>query len=171
MSAPLPAPSAVASATPSADPAESPLVRLAGAWQSESGRRFDAVLVGDTLEFRIVDPAQFAPQDYVAGEPRFRLEALPGETATFAVEDKVRPIPPAQSKFDPQARLTCQENWREANGRPLRASFDGTRLSVEAAKIEPTQANFLRGKDKLITSCVGLGKLEASIVRSALTRP
>jgi serine/threonine-protein kinase len=163
---------AAPSASASAAPTEGPLASLAGRWKSESGRLFDAVLVGDVLEFRIVDPAQFAPQDYVEGEPRFRLQALEGEAATFAVEDKVRPLPPARSTFDSsQARLTCQENWREAGGRPLRATFDGTRLSVEAAKIEPTQANFIRGKGNAITSCVGLGKLEASVVRTVLTRP
>jgi serine/threonine protein kinase len=166
-------PSAAPSATPVTTPAsgEDALAKLAGGWRSENGLDVDAVVSGDRLELRIVDPAQAAPQDYIAGEARFVLSPIPNETATFAVEDKVRPKPPALSKFDSQkARTTCQENYTEASGRPLRATFDGTRLTVELAKIEPTQANFTRGPDKDIVGCVGLRKLTATIVKSTLTR-
>ena len=75
--------------------------------------------------------------------------------------------PPARR---PKARATCQENWREVAGRALRATFDGHRLTVEAAKIEPSQANFTRAPDQKIVGCVGLGKLDASVVKTTLSR-
>jgi len=147
------------------------LAKLAGAWRSENGLDLDAVATGDALEFRISDPKQLAPQDYIAGEARFVLAPLANENATFAVEDKVRPNPPVSSKFDsPKARPTCQENWTEAAGRPLRATFDGQRLTIDFAKIEPSQANFSRAADKSIVGCVGLRKLAATVVKSTLTR-
>ncbi len=160
----------VAPTTPPVTPQDA-LASLVGKWKSESGNTFDAVLTGDAVEFRIVDPKQLAPQDYAEGEPRFVLRAVEGEVATFAVEDKVRPVPPNGRKYDSQkARLTCQENWRAAGGQPLRANFDGTRLAVDAAKIEPSHNNFTPPKSGLIVGCVGLKDLETSVVRTTLTR-
>jgi serine/threonine-protein kinase len=148
----------------------SPLAALTGTWVG-NGRELDAVLSGDELEFRVVDPAQFEPQGYEKGEARFALRALPGSTNVFAVEDRIRPIPPATAGYDlSKARGTCIEIWTVADKQPLRATFDGSRLTVEFAKIEPTEANFTTSKGK-ITSCIGLRKLPASKVVSTLTRP
>jgi hypothetical protein len=148
---------------------KSPLEQLAGAWVG-NGRDLDAVLSGDELEFRVRDPAQFDPQGYEQGEARFALRSMPGEERVFAVEDRVRPIPPSDKTYDAQrARSTCREIWTSAGGQPLRATFDGARLTVEFVKIEPTDANFIAIKGK-ITSCIGLRKLATSKVVSTLTR-
>jgi len=162
-SAPAPAPSP----TPPPAPAN-PLQALTGPWIG-NGRDLEAVLSGDELEFRVTDPAQFEAQGYEKGEARFALRQIPGEARVFAVEDRVRPVPPGKGYDLAKARGTCLEIWTEANKQPLRATFDGTRLTVEFAKIEPTDANFTVSKGK-VTSCIGLRKLKASKVVSSLER-
>jgi serine/threonine-protein kinase len=159
------APAPTATATPVA-----PFDRLPGTWVGSLDRTLEAVKVADTIEFRVKDPAQFAPADYAPGEARFVLRRIPGEESTFAVEDRLRPNPPQDYPFNRErARPTCQEVRSEAGGAPLRATFDGSRLSVELMKLEPSKANFLFEKNQTI-SCVGLGKLKASKVVSVLTR-
>jgi serine/threonine-protein kinase len=139
-----------------------------GPWVG-NGRDLEAVLSGDELEFRVTDPAQFESQGYEKGEARFALRQIPGETRVFAVEDRVRPVPPGKGYDLAKARGTCLEIWTDANKQPLRATFDGSRLTVEFAKIEPTEANFTVTKG-LVTSCIGLRKLKASKVVSSLER-
>ncbi|EYF05227.1 serine/threonine-protein kinase [Chondromyces apiculatus] len=146
------------------------LATLEGAWTSNS-RDFDAVMSGDVLEFRVHDAEQFTPQDYEAGEVRFSLRALPQEPEVFAVEDHLRFIPPVGLSFDAmRARGTCQDVRSSAEDRPLRARYDGSRLSVEFARIEPESTNFLVTGGKVV-SCRGLGALKATRVLSVLTRP
>jgi serine/threonine-protein kinase len=147
----------------------SPLAPLVGLWVG-NGRELDAVLSGDELEFRVRDPAQFAAQGYEKGEARFALRAIPGEASVFAVEDRIRPVPPGKGYDLARARGTCLEVWTEADKQPLRATFDGARLTVEFAKIEPTEDNFTLDKGK-VTSCIGLRKLPASKVVSTLVQP
>ena len=158
-------------ATSSAAPPEPPpFDRLLGTWIGSGDRALEAVMVADTIELRVKDPAQFAPADYEAGEARFVLRRISGEDNVFAVEDRLRPNPPQGFPFNrDRARATCQEVRTEAGGSPLRATFDGARLSVELMKIEPSARNFLFEKGKTI-SCLGLGKLKASKVVSVLTR-
>lgn len=164
---PVPAPSA---SEPAGAAEKSPLLALAGAWVA-NGKDLDAVLVGDVLEFRVRTPAQFEPQDYDAGEARFALRALPeGGAGGFAVEDRIRPLPPSGLTYDPRARNTCQEVWTTAGGEPLRARFEGTRLDVELAKIEPSARNFIV-EDERVTSCLGLRNLKAARVVNTLSRP
>ena len=155
--------SAVASAPP-----PSGLAPLAGAWVG-NGRELDAVMVGNDLEFRVKKAEQFAPQGYAAGEARFVLRAT-SDAHVYAVEDRIRPVPPMGKSYDPRSRGTCQEVWTGAGSDPLRARFDGTRLSVEFAKIEPGPMNFTTVGAK-VTSCVGLRALKTSKVVSVLTRP
>ena len=163
-SAPAPAPSP----TPPPAPAN-PLAALVGPWIG-NGRDLEAVLSGDELEFRVTDPGQFESQGYEKGEARFALRQIPGETRVFAVEDRVRPVPPAKGYDLAKARGTCLEVWTDADKQPLRATFDGSRLTVEFAKIEPTEANFTITAKGLVTSCIGLRKLKASKVVSSLER-
>ncbi len=160
-----PTPSSTATA-----PVVSPFESLPGTWVGAANRSLEAVMVADTIELRVKDPAPFAPADYEAGEARFVLRRIPGEDDVFAVEDRLRPSPPEAFPYNrDRARSTCQEVRTEAGGSPLRATFDGTRLSVELMKLEPTAKNFLFEKGKTI-SCLGLGKLKASKVVSILTR-
>ena len=163
--APLPA----ASPAPSAAPAPSPLEELAGTWIG-NGRELEAVVTGDALEFRVVRAAQFAPQDYQVGEARFSLREIEGEPRVFEVEDRIRFIAPGGTQFDPaRARGTCQDVRPSVDGRPLRATFDGARLSVEFARIEPTRKNFVVERGKVV-SCVRLSALPATRVVSTLSR-
>lgn len=162
------APTASARDTTSAP--KSPLEALTGPWVG-NGKELDAVLVGSVLEFRVRVPAQFEPQNYEAGEARFELAAEPAlGPYVFAVEDRIRPFPPEGTTYDPRSRNTCQEAWSSVNSEPLRARFDGKRLSVDFAKIEPTNVNFII-EGKRIVSCLGLAELKASHVVNTLTRP
>jgi serine/threonine-protein kinase len=158
-----PASSAVGT-TPKADPA---LEALAGNWVG-NGRELEAVLVGADLEFRVKKPEQLARQNYEVGEARFVLHAT-GDAGVFAVEDRIRPVPPVGKTYDARARGTCQEVWTSVGGDPLRAHVEGPRLTVEFAKIEPAPANFTT-EGARVTSCVALRDLKASKVVSVLTR-
>lgn len=147
----------------------SPLAALAGVWIG-NGRELEAVLSGETLEFRVRHPEQFTPYDYDEGEARFSLREIPGETRVFAIEDRIRFLAPVTLTFDRnRARGSCQDVRSIADGRPLRASYDGSRLSVELAKIEASQKNFVIDGGKVV-SCVGLGALPATRLVSTLTR-
>lgn len=164
------APSATTPTTASAVVARNPLDPLVGAWLSDNGREFDAVLVGAAIEFRVVNPAQFERQGYQVGEARFVLRPIAGDTTTFAVEDRVRPLPPADLSYDTaNARSTCVAVWTSASGRPLRASLESGRLSVDFAKIAPGEDNFFMKGDQVL-SCRALEKLPASIIPGTLTR-
>jgi eukaryotic-like serine/threonine-protein kinase len=167
-------PRAPVSAPPSASapaPASvNPLVVLAGAWKSDSGRLYDAVLSGDVLEMRIRDAKDLAAQGYIDGEARAALSVVKGETRTFSVEDKLRPSPPVGYSYDPRARGTCQEVWSAVDKKPLHAQFDGSRLTVDMVKITPTAEMFeLQGKT--VVGCKGLKGAPASRVESVFTRP
>jgi hypothetical protein len=163
------APRASASA-PHADagvPSKQGLAPLVGGWVS-NGRQLEAVMAGPDLEFRVKKPEQFAPQAYDQGEARFVLRPT-DDAGVFTVEDRIRPVPPVGKTYDPRSRGTCQEVWTSVGGEPLRARFDGTRLSVDFAKIEPGPVNFAT-EGARVTSCVGLRDLRASKVVSVLTR-
>jgi eukaryotic-like serine/threonine-protein kinase len=127
-------------------------------------------MAGGELEFRVKQPEQFAPQGYEAGQARFSLHAT-NDPAVFTVEDHIRPNPPPGKTYDlARSRGTCQEVWTQTGGEPLRAHFDGVRLNVEFAKIEPDRDNFVVEGAK-VTGCRRLRELKASKVTSVLTRP
>jgi eukaryotic-like serine/threonine-protein kinase len=147
-----------------------PLDAILGGWESETGRAFDAVKVGEGVEFRVRDATQFAPADYKNGEARFVLTPVAGKDGEYTVEDKIRPSPPEGSKFDSaKSRNTCQEVWTAVQGQPLEASYDGTRLNVDFAKIAPTASNFTQ-TGKVVIGCTGLRNVPASRVNTVLTR-
>jgi serine/threonine-protein kinase len=161
------APRPSASASASAAPGPRGLVGLVGSWVG-NGRELSAVMVGHDLEFRVKKPDQFPRQGYEAGDARFVLRAT-AEPTVFAVEDHIRPALPIGKLYDARARGTCQEIWTTAAGDPLRARFEGGRLSVEFAKIEPATQNFTM-EGLRVTSCVGLRDLKATKVLSILSR-
>ncbi len=144
---PLPPPVA-SSAAPKADPLDA----LIGSWKSEAGTEFLAVRVGDKVEFRVVDPKQLAPADYVAGEARFILRKGSGDN-DYLVEEKMRPQ--ATLPFDPKSRTTCQEIWTEVDDKPLVASLAGGELQVDFAKLFFSDKNFKIENDHIV-SCAKL---------------
>ncbi len=147
-----------------------PLAAVAGEWASDTGRLLRAVVVGNKIEFQVVDASQFAGQGYRDDEPRFVLHPLP-EPNQFLVEDRIRPLPPTGTPYDiAQAHPTCMAVWRDAGGDPLRASLTGDRLDVDFAKIEPTARNYVIAGGKVI-SCRGLEALEAKRLPQVLRRP
>jgi eukaryotic-like serine/threonine-protein kinase len=156
------------STTASNTPGVSPLAKLEGKWASDRGNPFSAVLVGDRLEFQVVDESRFKDQGYRAGEARFVLTVVEGEPDTFAVEDRVRPTPPLPYSSD-DARATCIAVFTNAASGPLRARLSGDRLDVQAAKIDPTEKNFTLGNGKTI-SCRALESLTAAITPVTLLK-
>ncbi len=171
--APSAAPTVSATPTTSATanaPRRDPVDSLVGEWKSETARQFDAVRVGGSVEFRVHDAKQFAPADYHDGEARFILTPIEGQDGAFAVEDKIRPNPPDGTTFDSErSRNSCQEVWTEVQGRPLRATFDGTRLSIDFAKIAPRPDNFDQA-EKAVVACKGLRNVPASRITSVLQK-
>ena len=163
----LPVPPATAIVAPSKP---DPLDAIAGTWKSETGHAFHAVRVGDAVEFRIVDAKAFAPSDYRDEEARFVLTVVPNQDGAYNVEDRIRPLPPNGATFDStKSRGTCQEVWTDVQGKPLRASFDGQRISVEYAKIAPKNDNFTV-VDKKVVACAGLRAVPASRGSMSFTR-
>lgn len=159
------------SAAPSAEPApENPLEKLVGAWTIETGRVFDATMSGTILEFRIRDASGLESEGYIDGETRFSLEAIEGQPNVFAVRDKIRPQLPAGLEYDlSRARASCQEVRTEVKGQPLRARFDGSRLTVDLAKIAPTRSMFLRSGSK-VHGCVRLSEAPERMIQGTLRR-
>ncbi|MEJ7729484.1 MAG: hypothetical protein WKG00_09725 [Polyangiaceae bacterium] len=156
--------------TASAAPPKRPLETLPGRWESDTGRTLDAVLSGNTVEFRVVDPAQFTGQDYSAGEARFVLRADSPDATTFTVEDRIRPLPPSGHTYSANARSTCLVLWSQAAGKPLRATLAGARLSVDFVKIEPDSANFVVESGKTVVSCRKLDTLRATLLPGVLNK-
>lgn len=162
---------APAPASSSAAPARSPLEQLAGPWVV-NGKDLEAVLTpGEILEFRVKTPAQFAPQDYEAGEARFVLRAT-AEPSVYNVEDRLRPFPPQGMSFSPASRNSCQEAWTTVEGQPLKARFDGKRLTIDLAKMEPkTETNFTIEGGKTVTGCRALKEAAAGRLVNTASRP
>lgn len=159
----------VASTSPSASAA--PVGRLAslqGKWVSESGRRYQAVQISDILEFRVVDPSQFAGQDYQLDEPRFVLSEAKGQP-WLAVDDKIRPRGPSNTTFDPSSRGTCQAVWKLIRGEPLKAYFDGTKLRVDMVNISPELSHFEQRAGRVV-GCNRLDTAKADRIETTLTR-
>ncbi|MFO0614017.1 MAG: protein kinase [Polyangiaceae bacterium] len=162
--------SAAPSGTVEPPPKPDLLDALVGSWKSENGRVFDASRVGKRVEFRIHDAKQFLPADWRDGETRFTLTPIEGEPGTFAVEDKIRPDPPQGSTYDSEkSRNSCQQVWTEVGKKPLRATFDGTRIATDYALIEPTLANFVQ-EGKKVVSCSNLKGVKASVGSVSFTR-
>ncbi len=142
----------------SASAPEAPLAKLVGQWESKSsGNKFNAVLIGDRLEFQIVDAVAFRSQNYIAGEPRFVLRVSDTVENQFLVEDRVRPYAPSSAPggFSPQSRATCIAAWHEVGGEPLLADLSGNRLDVDVAlvKLQPSVFDVVGGK---VRSCRGV---------------
>jgi serine/threonine-protein kinase len=163
-------PQTAATGTASAAPPKRPLETLPGRWESDTGRILDAVLSGNTVEFRVVDPAQFTGQDYSAGEARFVLRADAPDASTFSVEDRIRPLPPSGHTYSANARSTCLVLWSQAGGKPLRATLEGGRLAVDLVKIEPDSGNFVVESGKTVVSCRKLDTLRATLLPGVLNK-
>lgn len=147
-------------------PTPDPLAALVGAWRSEGGTDFAAVRVGETIEFRIVDPKQLAPADYAENEARFTLRAG-GEAGAFRVEEKMRPL--FSHPFDPKSRTTCQEIWTEVDGKPLLATKDGEDLRVDFARAT-FKDSMAVVKDGVVVRCESLRGAVAGRGRTVLKR-
>jgi serine/threonine protein kinase len=164
-----PADAAVADGAPEAE-AKSILAQLEGAWRSDSGRVYDAKLAGRVLEFRIRDAAGLRELGYVDGEARFLLTELPGEPNMFQVEDKWRPALPADLRYDPaRARSTCQQVFTSVDGRPLRGQYDGRRLTLDAAKVDPDRQMFIT-QGSVVVGCTSLRASKLERIQSVLKR-
>ncbi len=150
---------------------QSALASLEGPWKSDSGRIYDAKLAGKVLEFRIRDATGLQDQGYVDGEARFSITELPGEPNMFQVEDKWRPALPADLHYDAtRARATCQQVFTSIEGKPLRGQFDGQRLTLDAAKVDPQRTMFIT-QGSAVVGCTSLLTSKMARIESVLTRP
>jgi len=148
--------------------AKSPLAALVGPWKSDSGREYDAVIVGEKLEMRIRDAKPFATQGYEAGEARFVLSVLPGQMEVFGVEDRLRPNPPAGYEYDTTAaRLTCLFPYSELKGHALEAKLEAGKLRVNMAFMKATHENFTM-LGKRVTGCKNLATAAVEPIDSLL---
>jgi len=148
--------------------APSPLV---GHWRSASGRDFDAVAVGDGVEFRIEKASQHPRQGYEDGDVRFKLLSVDGPKDEFTVEDHLRPTPPAGLEYDPKtSRESCMGVWTTVKGKKLAARFDGAgSLSVDLVQIQ-TKAEKFKTLGKRVVSCLDLATVPADPIASQLSR-
>lgn len=142
------------------------LAALPGRWKSELGTEFEAVRVGESVEFRVVNPAQLAPADYAINEARFTLKPS-AEPTSFFVEEKMRPQ--ATVPFDPKSRNSCQEIWTEVDGSPLVASLVGAELRVDFAKVSVSSTN-LKVQGGKVVSCSKLRATARGRGRTVLKR-
>lgn len=147
------------------------LEALVGPWKSSTGREYNAVLVNQTIEMRIVDVKPFLIQGYEKDEPRFVLRAVPGKTDGFLVEDRLRPNALTNHEYDvAKAKLTCLVPFTEINGKPLEARLDNGNLHVNMVVILPEENNYTV-EGKVITGCKNLLTSKVSPIESILSRP
>lgn len=152
-------------------PAKNQLEALVGPWKSTSGREYNAVLVNNTIEMRIVDVKPFLIQGYEKNEPRFILRVSPGKTDHFLVEDRLRPNALAGRQYDiAKAKLTCLVPFTDINGTPLEARLENGQLHVNMVVILPEEANYTV-EGKVITGCKNLLTSKVSPIESILGRP
>jgi len=155
--------------------AKSPLASLAGKWvHTDTGEEFNAVPLGDSLAFKIVDATKLGEKGYIVGETRFMLHPIEGQSTIFAVEDRWRPRPPPGERYDgsANARATCQSSRTEANGKPLRAKvYDNKRIDVDFANLAPYTGRNFASRGKKVTGCMGLDKLVATRLLQVFDRP
>jgi serine/threonine-protein kinase len=147
------------------------LAALAGPWRSTSNRDYLAVLTnGGTLEFRIQQPAQHPRQGYETGDIRFELTPVTKADDAFAVQDHIRPTPPAGSEYDPRSRDSCIGTWTSVKGRPLTATIDphGT-LVVDLVQIR-TGTDKFKVEAHRVVACGDLAAAPAEIIESRLSR-
>jgi hypothetical protein len=148
------------------------LAALAGPWRSTSNRDYLAVATGpDSLEFRIQQASQHPRQGYENGEVRFELKTIPGKNDEFAVEDHIRPTPPAGFEYDPHtSRESCVGTWTTVKGRKLLANVDakGT-LVVDLVQIR-TGLDKFRTEGRRVAACNNLENAPAEPIESRLSR-
>lgn len=150
-------------------PAKTPLEALVGPWKSSTGREYNAVLVNQTIEMRIVDVKPFLIQGYEKDEPRFVLRAVPGKTDGFLVEDRLRPNALAGHEYDiAKAKLTCLVPFTHINGKPLEARLENGKLYVNMVVILPEESNYTVD-GKFVTGCKNLLTSKVSPIESELS--
>jgi len=153
-------------------PNPSALTALAGPWRSTSGRDYLAVATSpDTLEFRIQQASQHPRQGYETGDVRFELKITPGNDSTFAVEDHIRPTPPAGIEYDPaRSRESCVGTWTSVKGRKLSGNIDskGT-LIVDLVQIR-TGLDRFKIEGRRVVACNDLTSAPAEPIESKLAR-
>jgi serine/threonine protein kinase len=163
--------SLMAPSIPTAEPAiKRPIDAVIGVWRSDSGRVYDAVPVGSSVELRVRDPSQLAGQGYEKDEARFILSAIPGDATQLAVQDRVRPLPPERTSYDEaRARPTCLVTWTEVDGKPLRARLEGDKLTVEMVLLKADKSSFVLEGSRVVR-CSALGRAKVSELKSVLVR-
>ncbi|MFO0547259.1 MAG: protein kinase [Polyangiaceae bacterium] len=155
--------------TASSNPAPpSPLERLVGRYKTDTGNRFEAVLQDGKLEFRVIDPKQFARQGYAANEVRFALVTT-AKADEFTVEDHVRPAI-RQGTFDGGVSpASCLRVVTEVKGQALVAKRDGDNLDVDLVSIGvPQFVN--RGSSLVVVECKGMDAVTTTRIRGKLRR-
>jgi hypothetical protein len=147
------------------------LAALAGPWRSTSNRDYLAVLTNaDTLEFRIQQASQHPRQGYENGDVRFELKASANNDDSFAVEDHIRPTPPAGSDYETPSPASCEGTWTQVKGRKLAAKVDAKgALVVELVQIR-TGLDKFRIEAHRVVACRDLAAAPAELIESKLSR-
>jgi hypothetical protein len=148
------------------------LAGLVGVWRSTSNRDYLAVANGpDNVEFRIQQASQHPRQGYEKGEVRFELKTIPGKSDQFAVEDHIRPTPPAGVDYDPSSsRDSCVGTWTNVKGRKLLANVDAKgNLLVDLVQIR-TGLDKFKTEGKRVVGCIDLATAPAEPIESRLSR-
>ncbi|MFO0613655.1 MAG: serine/threonine-protein kinase [Polyangiaceae bacterium] len=166
-----PTASAPPSATaPTVDPKLAPLAALVGKWVSSKGNHFEAVLVGDAVEFRVTNPAELAGKGYGPNEPRFILRTPDAGGDGFAVTDHSRAkAPPGGAYEGGMGPASCAIELTSAGGAPLTAKLDGEKLSVRFAAFEVPDNAFVK-RGAIVQDCRGLDKLPKTREETLYTR-
>jgi serine/threonine-protein kinase len=156
---------------PAAPPAEAALAALAGNWRSTSNRDYTAVLTSpDTLEFRIAQASQHPRQGYENGDARFVLRTIAGKSDEFAVEDHLRPTPPANADYAPASRDSCIATWTTVRGKKLSAQTDAKGvLGVDLVQVR-TGLDKFKIEGRKVVACNDLGSAPAEPIESRLSR-
>jgi hypothetical protein len=149
---------------------------LAGQWWGEGGVAYEAVIVGATLELRIVNPDQLPGTDYLPNEAVYVLRPIEGDPNDFHVEARIRPLAPRGTTYDrPRSGASCVLAVGKASGKPLLAAHAIDRLVVQTVKLDVPATSFVREGTRVV-GCTGLGEAhgvatELVLGRTAISSP
>jgi hypothetical protein len=149
---------------------------LAGQWWAEAGVAYEGVVVGETLELRIVNPDQLPGQGYIPNEAAYVLRPIEGNPNDFHVEARIRPVAPRGTMYDrTRTGASCMLAVGKASGKPLLAAHAIDRLVVQTVKLDVPGSSFVRDGTRVV-GCTNLGEVhgvatELVLGRTAISSP
>lgn len=145
------------------------LSALQGRWLTSVGHGYDAVLVGNTLEFRFHEAYDSVHSGFQAGEMHFALQITTDNPDAVTLYQKLRPVLSGQLKYTKESLGACQLVINDINGKPLRAKISNNQLTIDYAEII-SPLPFLEIKRGKLVNCKNLQTSKMEITQQIINK-